>query len=210
MIPEIRIVLYVCFVISLFLISNIWAYAFLFVVLCLLSMKVPFSRLKSGWVPISLFLFFTFISNLLNRHGRILFEVWAFNITDEGLHIASIRTLRVLFMIMGAKIFLSLTKTEDIVSALGNLLRPLEKIGIPVKDFVHMMGLTLQCFPGLKKMTSDAYGKNVTGKNIEGFWNKVRVISLFLLPLFVRSVQTPEIFFAEEHPPDSSINKRDK
>ena len=88
---------------------------------------------------------------MLNQHGKILFSTGPVVITDEGFNIAAIRTLRVLFMIAGAKILIATSKTEEIIHGLWRLLSPFEKTGLPVKDFFYMMGLTLKCFPVLKE-----------------------------------------------------------
>jgi energy-coupling factor transporter transmembrane protein EcfT len=74
---------------------------------------------------------------------------------------------------------------------------PLERLGLPVKDFFHTMGLTLQCFPVLKNMAAQTYREETRNADIRGFWDKAKVVSSFLLPLFVRSVQSPELFFDE-------------
>ena len=159
------------------------------------SLKIPLRSLKSGLIPITLFLIFTFLSNVINRSGKIFFSVGSVVITDEGLLIASVKTLRVCFMIVGAKILMALSKTEDIVRALGRLMYPLERIGIPVKDFFHTMGLTIQCFPVLKNIAMETYRDKVKTADVKGFREKTRMISLFLLPLFTKSIQHPELFF---------------
>jgi energy-coupling factor transport system permease protein len=156
---------------------------------------VPFRNLKSGWIPISLFLLFTFVSNVLNRHGKILVTSGPLVITDEGVSVASLRTVRVLFMIIGAKILMASARPEDIIRALGRLMSPLERFGLPIADFFHTMGLTVKCFPALKEMATETYRENIKTAETKGFRGRVRVIASFLLPMFVKSVQSPEIFF---------------
>ena len=98
-------------------------------------------------------------------------------------------------MISGAKFLMSTTKTEEIVKALGNLLSPFEKLGFPVKDFSHTMGLTVKCFPILKNMVYENYRDNMKSGNINGVWDRARIIAAFLLPMFIKNIQSPEIFF---------------
>jgi energy-coupling factor transport system permease protein len=193
--PEAKISLYILFVLSLFILKNLTVYLGIFCLLCLLSLKVPFRRLKAGWLPITVFLLFTFVSNVAGRPGRIVWGTGFFAVTDMGIRIASVRTLRILFMIMGVKIMMASSGPEEIVGALGRIFRPFEKIGLPVEDFFYTMGLTIQCFPALKNMAADTYRENVKGSESTGFWDRARVISSFLLPLFVKSIRTPEIFF---------------
>ncbi len=133
----------------------------------------------------------------MNQHGKILFSAGPVVITDEGLDIAAIRTLRVLFMIFGAKVLIATSKTEEIIHGLWRLLSPFERTGLPVKDFFYMMGLTLKCFPVLKDMLYENYREHIISANIKGVWNRAKAVSMFLLPMFVESMQSPEKFFIE-------------
>lgn len=144
-----------------------------------------------------MFLLFTFISNVLNQHGRILYSAGPVLITHEGLMLASIRSTRILLMIGGVKYLMATTRTDDLIHALARLLGPFEKAGIPVKDFFHAMGLTLKCFPILQDSITAQYRKNNAGVSAGSIWNKVRMLATFLLPLFVESIRCPERFFEE-------------
>ncbi len=196
--PEIKILLYVLFVISIFLTQNLTSYVFITALIFILFLKIPFLALKRGWLPISLFLVFTFISNMFFSHGKIIVDLGFLEITEEGLHIATVRTLRIFFMVAGAKILTSTTSFDDLVKALANTLKPLEKIGIPVNEFFSTMGLTLKAFPKLKDYLVVNYKNHKDKNNTKGFMGKARILSLFLLPMFIQSMQSPEIFFDEQ------------
>lgn len=195
---EIKIILYIVFIVCLFLIRDVTVYLFIFVAISIFLLRIPFKSLRSGWIPISLFLLFTFISNVLFQHGRILYSIGPLVITGEGLDIAFIRTTRVFFMIAGAKILTAKTQIELLVGAFGKILKPLERLGIPVVEFFSTMCLTMKSLPGLKDQIAETYRERMKEGNITGFWNRVRVISMFLMPLFVKSIQSPEIFFEED------------
>jgi energy-coupling factor transport system permease protein len=198
LIPEIKIFLYIFFVICLFFIKDLTVYAVIFIVILALLFRIPFKSLKSGWIPISLFLLFTFISNALFQPGRILFGSGPLVITAEGLDIASVRTLRVFFMIAGAKILTSTTEFGMLVNALERIFSPLERLGVPVREFFSAMGLTMRSLPVLKEQMVREYREKVKGGDTRGFLNRARAISMFLIPLFVRSMQSPESFFDDE------------
>jgi len=202
LLPEIKILFYLFFIILVSAVSSLKIYAIIFFVLCLsiLFLKVPFRAVKSGWLPIGVFLLFTFVSNVLNQHGKIVFSTGSLFITEEGLNIAAIRTLRVLYMIAGAKILMATSKTEEIIHGLWRLLGPFEKLGLPVKDYFHTMGLTLKCFPILKNLLYENYRERMTSGDINGIWNRAKAVSMFLLPMFVDSIQNPEKFFIEPEP----------
>jgi energy-coupling factor transport system permease protein len=195
LIPEIKIVLYIVFTISLFILKDLKIYFLFLALLSIFLVKMPFKKVRSGWIPISIFLLFTLLSNVFGGQGRVLFSWGTFFITREGVDIASLRTLRVLLMIGGAKILMASAKAEEIVNGLGRLLSPLEKSGLPVKDFFHTMGLTMKCFPVLQEMAEETYRNNIKTASVRGFRERTKAVSAFLMPMFVKSIQSPEIFF---------------
>ena len=196
--PEIKIILYIVFIVCLLLIKDVAFYLFIFVAISIFLFRIPFKSLKSGWIPISLFLLFTFISNILFQHGRILYSAGPLFITEEGLNIAVIRTMRVFFMIAGARIITATTQIESLIGAFGKILKPLERLGIPVVEFFSTMGLTMKSLPKLKDQIAANYREKVKEGNIKGFWNRAKVVSMFLVPLMIKSIQSPEIFFEQD------------
>lgn len=184
----------------------------------ILFLKVPFTSLKRGWVPISFFLMFTFVSNIFFSHGKILYSLGSVVITEEGLRIAIVRTLRIFLMVAGAKILTATTPFDVLVGTLGNTLKPLEKIGMPVGEFFTTMGLTLKCFPKLKDYLAENYRNHKKNNpllppfskgGMGGFLGKARIISSFLLPMFIQSMQSPEMFFKEEVKDEAIILRHD-
>lgn len=159
---------------------------------------MPFESLKSGWVPIIMLLTFTFFSNVAFHHGEVLYITGPFIITKEGLREASIRTIRLFFMIAGAKILTGTTSVDSLMEALKRLMRPFRRLGIPVNEFISTMGLTMQSFPGLQEQILKMYRERVKEENVKGFWNRARAISTFLMPLFVKSMESPEQFFEKK------------
>jgi len=128
-------------------------------------------------------------------------------ITVDGLRIASLRALRVFDMVYAAKILTHVTPIEEMISSLKRVLRPLQRIGLPVHEFFSIMALTLQCFPVLKQKLYDRYSEkakqrsgtstDVTGMKslISNFRIAVALLASFMIPLFVESMADPEKFF---------------
>jgi len=131
-------------------------------------------------------------------HGKIIYSIGSVVITEEGLRMASLRTLRILFMVAGAKLLTATTPFEALVAALANTLKPLEKTGLPVSEFFSIMGLTLKCFPKLKDYLAENYRNHKNRGVNDGFLKKAMIISSFMVPMFMQSMQSPEIFFEEE------------
>jgi energy-coupling factor transport system permease protein len=167
------------------------------VILCVLlfTMRVGFGR--RGLIPILTLLIFTFLGNLLFRHGRVIFSPGPLLITVEGLTDAWVKTMGIFCMIAGARLLTALSSIEELIRAFSWLLRPLQHIGVPVDDFVSTMGLTLQSLPALKEQFMAMYGEKMKTERKAGFWNAARVLSSLIAPLFVRCLRSPEEFFVD-------------
>ncbi len=198
LLPEIKIFLYIGFVISLFLIKNLAVYLLIFIAISILLFRLPFRAVKKGWIPISIFLTFTFIGNVLFQQGKILFSLGPIFLTEEGLTTASLRTTRVFLMIAGAKILTATTGIDSLIEGLGKILKPLARLGIPVNEFLSTMSLTMKSLPGLRNQIIETYTDKIQNGNIRGFRSRAKAISLFLMPFFVKSMQSPESFFEED------------
>jgi len=154
--------------------------------------------MTAGWIPISLFLAFTFISNMLFQPGKILYKAGSVFITEEGLTAAAIRAARVFLMIFGAKVLTSTTDIEALAGAMGKILKPLERLGVPVKEFFSTMGLAMKSLPLLKEQIMNSYKEKIRDDKIRGFGNRVKVVMAFLIPLFLKTMQKPEKYFINE------------
>ncbi len=153
-----------------------------------LSVKIPMTKLKRGFIPISLFLMFTFFSGILFRKGRVLFEIWGIIITEEGLKAGGHLSLRIFLFILGAKIITATTPAEDLIGAAVRLMGPLGKWK-PVREFVATLSLTLRFIPVIydeaRSLFRDAAGSS-SGRTVLG---RVKLSASLLAPLFERSVK---------------------
>jgi len=169
---------------------------------------MPFKKIKSGAVPIFFFLGFTFISNLFYQSGLVIAVVGPVTITEDGLRIASLRALRVFDMVYAAKILMLITPLEAMLGSLKRVLRPLQRIGLPVHEFFSITALTLQCFPVLKQKLYERYSEKAkqgpetstggagTKSFIANFRITAALLASFMIPLFVESMAEPEKFFS--------------
>jgi energy-coupling factor transport system permease protein len=206
--PELKIILYLCFVVSLFFIDSLIFYSCTSVIIFMLLCTIPGRFIKKGWVPILVLLAFTFLSNLLFRHGKVLFVAGPLIITTEALTDASVKTTRILFMIAGAKLLTGTTSAESLMRAFGRILKPLQHVGIPVNEFFSTMGLTIQSLPALKDQFMSMYGERMRQGKICGFWNCARVATGLIIPLFVKGLQAPEQFFADSKKDEKSMTEK--
>ena len=197
--PRFKITLYVVFIVSLFFVQSIYIHVFTAVAVFIFSLAaLPPGRMKSGLFPIALFLLITFAGNLFFHSGRIIYSSGLLSITDEGLLLAGIRTLRVFSMIFAAKVLTAVLSVDEMILSLEGILRPMEKLGLPVKDFFSVTGLTLQSFPPLMTYLLKEFRENMKNDGIRGVRQRMRHMVSFLMPVFVKSIQSPESFFEAE------------
>lgn len=191
------ILLYVGLSASLLLVQDMFYQAAVALTVCFLLLFIPFRAVKGGVIPIVLFLLFTFGGNLFFHPGEILFGSGSLSVTDEALSIAGIRTLRVFSMIYGAKLLAFRLPPGEMVVAIGRLLAPLERIGIPVKEFISLMGLTVKAFPILTRKLSAAYREERMNRENIGFRARTMRLVSFMVPVFMESLRCPERFFVD-------------
>ncbi len=190
--PEIKIIIYLVFTISMFFINNLTIIFVIFIAMSLFLAKLPFQSLKKGFIPIILFLLFTFLSNILFEKGRVIFKAGSIVVTHEGLKIACLRTARIFFMIGGAKILTATTKTEELINALRNIFKPLEYFGVPVQKFFITMGTTIAYLPIIKNKIIENYRSEIKNGDIRDFFSRVKILSNVTMSFFIKSMESPE------------------
>lgn len=191
------ILVYLVLAVSLFAVKDIWYHAIAGLSVLFLLLFVPSEKIKSGIFPITVFLVFTFAGNLFFHPGRIIYDLGFLAVTDEGLLLSGVRTLRVFTMIFGAKILTHLIPIDELIHAMNRLLSPMERTGLLVNDFFHIMGLTLKAFPVLTAHLTGIYKEVMKKKDSGGFIERIRHMAVFLMPVFVQSIISPEKFFIE-------------
>lgn len=185
--PRAKILLYVLLATTVFFSHSFSVSLISLVFVMFFAIRLPFSTLKRGLIPIMLFLTFTFISNVFYQTGNVLYEVSGLSITDEGLRSGSLLTLKLFILILGAKALTSTTKAEDLVNGMSELLGPIGKTGF-VKELLFTMSLTLRLLPIVYDEALELYKdvKNSEGTSIAG---KIRLSVSLLTPLFERSLK---------------------
>lgn len=199
MIARAGICTYILFVITLFFVRDVQIQLFVAVLVFLIALTLlPLKKFRRGLIPITVFLMFTFGGNLFFHSGKILYAGTYLTITDEGLRFAALRTLRVFSMIYGAKILTGLLSIERIMDAFQGMLGPLERIGVPVRDFFSVTALTLKAFPVLIDYLGRTYKSEIRDNRISGFRKRLKHMVSFIMPVFAKSMRSPESFFEGE------------
>ncbi len=189
--PRTKIVCTLLYLISLFLIGNIWGYllATVFLITVIQLSKVPFKFIVRGLRPIILLLMITVVFNLfLTRTGEVLVEFWIFQITDEGLKTAGFMAIRLIYLILGSSLMTFTTTPNELTDGIEKLLKPLQKIKVPVHEIAMMMSIALRFIPILLEETDKIMKAQIArGADFESgnIIQKAKAMIPILVPLFV-------------------------
>ena len=182
-----KILLYISLVIAVFISSSFKVSLLFLFFVSVLACRVPFSALKRGLIPVSFFLMFTFISNVLFQEGKVVFDFLGLQVTEQGLVRGGELTLRLFILILGAKILTATTGAEELVAGMQGLLGPVGRLAY-VKELTNTMALTLRILPIVYDEAMESYReiKNSDGKGLK---DRMKLAVLLLTTLFERSLQ---------------------
>lgn len=153
--PRAKLVLTLVYIISLFVADNPWAYlwAALILGLVIIASRVPFKFMVKGLKAVLILIIFTVAFNLFLTPGHTIWKLWIFRVTREGLVRAVMMGIRLIFLIIGSSIMTLTTTPNDLTDGIESLLRPLNKIGVPVHEIAMMMTIALRFIPILLEET---------------------------------------------------------
>ncbi|GBE06806.1 energy-coupling factor transporter transmembrane protein EcfT [bacterium BMS3Abin10] len=196
--PPAKIFLYILLIILAFLSGSLTTDLALLALVFVPALRVPLSTLSRGIIPITLFLTFTFFSNVLFQTGRVVYEVPGITITDEGLRQGGHLTLRLFILIIGAKALTASTSAEDLVKGMTVLLGPVGRLR-PVKEFIYTMSITLRFLPIIYDEAQVLYREGVQNFSKKArLLDKIKISVSLITPLFERSLKKAKQLQSEE------------
>jgi energy-coupling factor transport system permease protein len=180
--PRAKIPAYIALVLVVFISHSIVLYLLILAMISPFLFKLPLKTIKKGCLPIVIFLAFTFLSNALFQHGRVIAEILGLCITYEGIERASYLTLRLLILILGARVLTATTPAEDMVKAFGGLLGPVGRLA-PVKEFIATTALTLRFLPMIYNEAQGLYKEAMADYPKVSLMDKIKLSTSLLVPL---------------------------
>lgn len=153
--PRVKLGTTILFIISLFIFDGFWGYlvAALFLAFVIRMSKVPFKFMVKGMKSIVFLLSITVIFNLFLTPGEPIVHIWKLTITQEGLRLAILLSIRLGFLIIGSSVMTLTTTPNQLTDGLEKMLRPLNKIKVPVHEIAMMMSIALRFIPILMEET---------------------------------------------------------
>ncbi|MBS6194214.1 MAG: energy-coupling factor transporter transmembrane protein EcfT [Clostridiales bacterium] len=188
--PRVKFVSTLVYIVSLFVFSSWIGYgvAALFLIAMIVLSKVPFKFMVKGLKPIMVLLCITMFFNLIFTPGEELFSFWIITVTREGVRMAAKMGIRLVFLIIGASLMTLTTTPNHLTDGLERLLRPLNKIHVPVHDIAMIMSIALRFIPILLEETDKIMkAQTARGADFEtgGLIQKVKNMVPLLVPLFI-------------------------
>lgn len=189
--PRVKIVATLLFLISLFVQKSVLGYlvATLFLAWVIHLSKVPLKFIMKGLKPIMILLLITVAFNLfLNNGGEVLVHFWIFQITEDGLEISVYMAIRLIYLIAGSSIMTFTTTPNALTDGIEKLLRPLNKVKVPVHEVAMMMSIALRFIPILLEETDKIMKAQIArGADLESgnIIQRAKAMIPILVPLFV-------------------------
>lgn len=192
--PRVKVVAVFVYLISLFVFSSFTGYVVvtLFLAAVIILSKVPLSYIVKGLKPILFLLLFTAFFNIFWTKGDVAFQ-WKFiTITWQGLRKGLFMAMRLIYLIIGSSMLTYTTTPNQLTDAIETLLKPLEKLHVPVHDFAMMMSLALRFIPILLDEANRIINaQSARGADFEegNLFQRMKAMVSILVPLLVSATR---------------------
>lgn len=188
--PRVKITATLVYIVSLFVVDNFIGYAIAaaFLIMAVMLSNVPVKFIFKGMKAIFFLLLITMTFNLLLTPGEPIVKFWILSITKEGIKIAAMMGIRLVFLITGSSIMTLTTTPNQLTDGLEKLMNPLKIFHVPVHEISMMMSIALRFIPILMEETDKIMKAQMArGADFESGSVIQRAKSLIplLVPLFI-------------------------
>lgn len=188
--PRTKLILVVLYIIALFNAKG-WISYGVMIAATLISMAVSHISLKNifrGMKPMIFIIALTAVLNIFYTKGTPVREGWI--ITWEGIDHAVKMMLRITLLITGTFLLTYTTSPMALTDGLEMLLKPLNKLKVPVHELTLMMSMALRFIPTLIEETDKIMSaQKARGADFEtgSLIDRAKALLPILVPLFVSS-----------------------
>ena len=125
------------------------------------------------------------------RDSDILLSVFGWNLTEGALHTAVFYSLRLILFVSIAFLITLTSSPSDLAESIAKILRPLEKLRVPVYDLSMIVFIAIRFIPVL-------YGEFIAIKNAQimrgvnfsgSLPSRIRKTTHVLIPVFLAAIQ---------------------
>ena len=150
--------------------------------------KVPPKFMFKGLKAIVMLLMITVVFNILLTPGKVLWQWGIFHVTEEGLKLAGRMAIRLTYLVIGSSVMTLTTTPNQLTDGLERLLRPLNKLHVPIHEIAMMMSIALRFIPILLEETDKIMKAQIArGADFENgnLIQKAKNMIPLLVPLFI-------------------------
>jgi len=190
--PRTKLILLVVYIVALFMASGIVSYLLLFA--CLMTVikisTIPVKSIVKGMKPLVMILVFTGVLNLFftTGEGAPIVDFWIFTVYAEGLTRAVFMVFRILMLVTCTFLLTYTTSPISLTDGLESLMKPLNKIKVPVHELSMMMCIALRFIPTLIEETDKIMSaQKARGADFEtgSLMDRAKALVPILVPLFI-------------------------
>ena len=151
--PRVKLLGTLLFVITLFFPKSLLSLgiATAFLILIVKLSKVPVSMMIRGVKPLFIIICFSAIINMISVSGDVLVKIGPITIAKQGLWMAFYLVVRLVYLVIGSSVMTFTTTpnqlTDGLTDGLERLLRPLNKLHVPIHEIAMMMSIALRFIP---------------------------------------------------------------
>ncbi len=188
--PRVKLVVTLAFIVSLFVVNNVFGYilAAVFLIFWIGLSRVPLCFMLRGMRAVFFLLLLTVVFNLFLTPGEILWSFGMLTVTKEGIRIACMMAVRLVFLIIGSSVMTFTTTPTRLTDAMEALMAPVNRIRCPVHEIAMMMSIALRFIPILMEETDKimkaqmAMGADFESGNVI---RRAKNLVPLLVPLFI-------------------------
>lgn len=193
--PRVKIVATVVYMVSCFFVFDAptLALAAAAVLAAVLAARVPFGRLAAQTKPVALFLIITSVFNLFFvQTGDLALAAGPIRVYTDGISAAVLYTTRFFLLLMAGGLLMLTTTPTALCDACERLLKPLERLGVPVTQAALVMSIALRFVPTLAQEADNiiaaqtARGADLEGKSALAY---ARACVPLIVPLFASALR---------------------
>ena len=147
--PRAKLVGTLVFIISVFVFHTFpgYAVATIFLAAMIILSKVPVKFMFKGLKAIVMLLMITVVFNIFLTPGKVLWQWGILHVTEEGLKLAGRMAIRLTYLVIGSSLMTLTTTPNQLTDGLERLLRPLNKLHVPIHEIAMMMSIALRFIP---------------------------------------------------------------
>ena len=188
--PRAKLVGTLVFIISVFVFHTFpgYAVATIFLAAMIILSKVPVKFMFKGLKAIVMLLMITVVFNIFLTPGKVLWQWGILHVTEEGLKLAGRMAIRLTYLVIGSSLMTLTTTPNQLTDGLERLLRPLNKLHVPIHEIAMMMSIALRFIPTLIEETDKIMSaQKARGADFESgnIFQRAKALVPILVPLFI-------------------------